>query len=100
MDPSYVIGIGGTGSKCVESFLHLSASGLGPDRIGVALVDQDLSNGNLTRTKQLLSLCRTLHDKLHLGEHRLNGCSLLHTHFTTADTPEWSPLREKQATLD
>ncbi|MGH8655489.1 MAG: tubulin-like doman-containing protein [Gammaproteobacteria bacterium] len=100
MDSNYVIGVGGSGSKCVESLLHVCASGLGPDRMGLALVDQDLSNGNLTRTKQLLSLYRGLHAKLHNGSHGLRERTLLHTAFTTADTAEWSPLREKRATLD
>jgi hypothetical protein len=27
----YVIGIGGTGAKCVEAFIHLCAAGLMPD---------------------------------------------------------------------
>lgn len=61
---NFLIGIGGTGARCVESFLHMAAAGLGPGEFRVGLVDQDASNGNVARTRKTLdryiSLRRTL----------------------------------------
>ena len=33
MADCYFIGIGGTGSKCVNNYVYSSAAGLGPDRL-------------------------------------------------------------------
>lgn len=60
----YAIGIGGTGAKCLEALIHLCAAGLMPDNKSLYLlfVDSDRSNGNGTRTGNLLKCyqdCRT-----------------------------------------
>ena len=49
-----LIGIGGTGAKVVESALALFAAGIGPAEVHVGLVDQDRSNGNMSRTETSL----------------------------------------------
>src|ERR1700686_2737540 len=63
----YVIGIGGTGAKCVEALIHLCAAGLMPDirnkqgqvvgkeDLYLAFVDADGSNGNLERARITLT---------------------------------------------
>lgn len=51
---SILIGVGGTGAKVVEAALVLMAAGVGPAEVHVGLVDQDQSNGNTWRTRQLL----------------------------------------------
>jgi hypothetical protein len=71
----YVIGIGGTGAKCVEALIHLCAAGLMPDRrssqgewlgreeLYVAFVDPDTNNGSLDRARETLgqyAKCGTL----------------------------------------
>jgi hypothetical protein len=50
----FFIGIGGTGAKCAEAMIHLSAAGLGPDSCTLMLVDQDEPNGNGERCKRIL----------------------------------------------
>ncbi|MGA1131802.1 MAG: tubulin-like doman-containing protein [Prochlorotrichaceae cyanobacterium] len=51
----YVIGIGGTGSKCLEAIIHLAAAGIFPLRtLKILFVDADESNGNLERSRQNL----------------------------------------------
>ena len=48
----YIIAIGGTGIKCLESFLHISAFGgfgSGKDVYNVMIVEGDRANGNKTR---------------------------------------------------
>jgi hypothetical protein len=53
----YVISIGGSGAKCVEAILHMSAAGLMPEgELNVIFVDPDISNGNLQRAQNILQL--------------------------------------------
>jgi hypothetical protein len=49
-----LIGVGGTGAKVVEATLHAVAAGLGPETLRVGFVDQDQSNGNVSRARHLL----------------------------------------------
>ena len=48
------LGIGGTGSKAVENFIHVCFSGLGPSNVWLGMVDQDSANGNVAKTKATL----------------------------------------------
>ena len=54
MQKNVLIGIGGTGSRVIESVVHLCAAGMGPDKLHVFMIDPDQGNGNLTRTKGLI----------------------------------------------
>jgi hypothetical protein len=49
-----LIAAGGSGSKILESVLHLCAAGLGPNELRLLVIDPDASNGNFTRTKEML----------------------------------------------
>lgn len=51
----YVLGIGGTSTRCIESLIHLSAMGLGPKRLYVLFIDPDEANWNLNRTTKIIS---------------------------------------------
>lgn len=50
----YMIGIGGTGAKCLEAFIHLCGAGLLKDSqpVKIVYVDADVSCGNLQRTQK------------------------------------------------
>ncbi len=50
----YLISIGGTGAKCLEAFVHMNAMGLitSPEAIHIICVDQDASNGNLSKARE------------------------------------------------
>lgn len=50
-----LLGIGGTGAKVTESVIHATAAGLGPKKLLVGFIDQDQSNGNTTRARQLVT---------------------------------------------
>ena len=53
----FVIAIGGTGMRCLESFVHLCAVGLFDDKeINVLTLDTDAQNGNKERTESLIHL--------------------------------------------
>ena len=60
----HVIGIGGSGAKCVEALTHLSAAGMIPDEdLNILFVDPDTANGSLDRaqtTLQRYQNCRQL----------------------------------------
>lgn len=53
--PACFIGIGGTGARVLESFVHLCAMGLGPKSVMLLVIDTDSGNGNLNRTRELLN---------------------------------------------
>ena len=57
MDRLFVIAIGGTGMRCLESFVHLCAMGLFDNQtIDILTLDTDQSNGNKGRVENLIEL--------------------------------------------
>lgn len=50
----YIVGIGGTGAKCVEALVHVAAAGLLKQSVSVLLVDPDIANGSLDRSIKTL----------------------------------------------
>ncbi len=53
----YIIGIGGTGAKCIESIIQLAAVGaFANQEIHLLFVDADETNGNLDRAKRSLEI--------------------------------------------
>jgi hypothetical protein len=63
-DTLYLIAIGGSGAKCVESIIHVASTGLMNDaNIKILFVDPDQSNGNYLRACKAIDLynqCRKL----------------------------------------
>lgn len=56
-DKLFVIAIGGTGMRCLESFVHLCAIGMfDNEEIEVLTLDTDQANGNKGRVEQLINL--------------------------------------------
>lgn len=92
----YVIGIGGTGAKCVESLIHLCAAGLIPDdkSLFALFVDPDGSNGSLKRAETLL---QNYYDCKQL---KLGATDLFKTALRIANPDVWSPLQDKPQRLD
>jgi hypothetical protein len=57
MDKLFVIAIGGTGMRCLESFTHLCGIGMFDNQeIEVLTLDTDQNNGNKSRVEDLISL--------------------------------------------
>jgi len=51
----FVVGIGGTGMRCIEAFTHLCAIGMFDNHeISMLSIDTDTNNGNKGRTEQLI----------------------------------------------
>lgn len=84
----YIIGIGGTGAKCVESLIHLCAAGLMPsnDELHAFFVDPDTSNGTLQRAQTLLTQYQNCR-RLQLGQ-----TELFKTPLTIPASNVWSPI--------
>lgn len=56
-DKLFIIGIGGTGMRCLEAFTHLCAMGMFDNQeIEVLTLDTDELNGNKARTEKLIDL--------------------------------------------
>ncbi len=56
-DKLFIIGIGGTGMRCLESFVHLCAIGMFDNQeIEVLTLDTDELNGNKAKTEKLIDL--------------------------------------------
>ena len=56
-DKLFLIAIGGTGMRCLESFVHLCAAGMFDNRtIEILTLDTDQNNGNKTRVEDLIEL--------------------------------------------
>jgi len=88
---NFVIGVGGTGAKCVEALTHLSAAGIGPGSLFIILVDPDKANGNVKRTREAFRKYVDCREVLGLGQKDL----FFKTSITCADdNPDnllWSP---------
>ena len=98
---NFLIGIGGTGAKCIEHLVHSCSAGLGPDKLWVGMVDQDEANGNVNKTKILLNKYISLRNKLREeGKNDLSDESdLFKTNITTDPDAVWIPLQGADPTL-
>jgi len=88
----YVIGIGGTGAKCVEALTHLCAAGMLPrENLYCLFVDPDRSNGSLGRAKITLGQYQDC-SELQLGD----KTEVFGTKTSIGDPHVWSPFTGKQ----
>lgn len=83
----YIIGIGGTGAKCIEALTHLCAAGLIPkDELNVFFVDPDKSNGSLQRAQL------TLNHYCECKKNKLGETDLFKTPINIAKPEVWTPF--------
>lgn len=91
----YIIGIGGTGAKCIEALIHLCAAGVMPQGdLYTIFVDPDKANGSLDRAQVALkqySICRQI---------QLGAVDLFKTNIVAARPDVWSPFSEPRPRLD
>ena len=86
----YAIGIGGTGSKCLEALIHLAAAGMMPNKkeeLYVLFVDPDKANGSLERAVKTLECYKTFFNNPQLAQPHL-----LQTKIDSDITPIFSPF--------
>lgn len=104
MAVNIVLGMGGTGAKLIESFVHLCAADLGPsDEVLIGLIEQDAANGNTNRTNRCLTRYMKLHRLIRSGDQDAlpQDCGLLRTRlkWLVEQTPAWRPNDGVNATL-
>ena len=93
----FVLGIGGTGMRCIESLIHLCAMGMFDDtEIHLLALDTDKNNGNFSRLKEV--------KEAYVNSKNLdkaNRTALTNTFFS-ADIKyyEFSPNYEKKSTFN
>ena len=99
---NFIIGIGGTGAKCLEHLLYCCSSGLGPEQLWAGMVDQDEANGNISRTKILLSKYINIRNSLREeGKSDLSSDSnLFKTLVTSNNDSVWQPIRRGDPSLE
>ena len=93
----FVMGIGGTGMRCIESLIHLCAMGMFDDtEIHLLALDTDKNNGNFSRLKEVKEAYVNAKNL-----DKANRTSLTETFFS-ADIKyyEFSPNYEKKSTFN
>ena len=86
----------------MEHLAYSCAAGLGPEQLWAGMIDQDEANGNISRTKVLLSKYINLRESLReAGKNDLSQDShLLKTLITTNPDSVWLPLKGANPTLE
>ena len=85
----YIIGIGGTGHRVIESLLNLAAAGAVPtDTMKILCVDSDVSNGNLDSLIGKIKLYRDSSQHGTVFAPKLETAVIGHA---DSDNPCWSP---------
>ena len=99
---NFIIGIGGSGAKCLEHLIHCCSSGLGPEDLWVGMVDQDEANGNISRTKILLNKYWNLRTSLRDQNKNdlTNNSNLFKTNIRTNTDSVWLAMNDTDPTLE
>ena len=93
MSKLYIFGIGGTGARVLKSLTMLMAAGVklaDTDAVVPVIIDADQSNGDLTRTVDLLNQYKKLRASLTFGEDSLN--TFFRTEVDDQDTNFRGPI--------
>jgi hypothetical protein len=94
MTTYYALGIGGSGSRCLEALIYLCAAGLGPKgKLTLVFVDPDRNNYNLSRALRVAELYCSLQ-----GIERGDECGLFGTKIVQTSPRFWSPFGDGQIT--
>jgi hypothetical protein len=88
----YIIGIGGTGAKCIEAVVQMAAVGLfAEESIKVLFVDADETNGNLERSRSCLNIAQKCYELMGSGDKQ--QCPWMKNKIDSFDL--WSPFAEQ-----
>lgn len=73
MKDQYVLCVGGSGAKSGEALIHCLAAGVAPAALEMHFLDQDLTNGNLVRTRRLAAMYMELRKSLRPDLERMDN---------------------------
>lgn len=95
---SYVIAIGGTGARCLESLIHLCAIGLGPNKLFILILDPDDAHGNIERLRDVITKYQKCRTSLQLGPQQLPlfKTEVEYSIDKNRDHLNWSPVFEEK----
>lgn len=94
----FVIGIGGSGAKCIESIVHLAAAGLySEETIEVLFIDPDEANGNVERARNTVRLYQDC-QQLISGGNRQAKIGWMSTPIKSHNL--WSPFNDRPYNRD
>jgi len=99
----FVVGIGGTGMRCIEAFTHLCAMGMFDNTdVHLLALDTDKDNGNFTRLKNLKEAYqKTKHFKGQTNDNSSKQFALKDTFFSAnLHYYQFSPDYSKVSTFD
>ena len=92
----YLIAIGGTGAKCAEAIVHIAAANLlTKDPVRIIFVDQDESNGNVTRAKTAVKIYSQCYEIFKDDPQR----PWMQNPIEIFDETVWSPVKEAGKSL-
>jgi hypothetical protein len=84
----YALAMGGSGSRCAEALIYLSAAGLGPPgKLTLLFVDPDRANYSLDRVLRVAGYYRELQ-----AIRRGANCSLFGTEIALTEPKSWTPF--------
>lgn len=83
MGEYFIIAIGGTGMRCLESFVHMCAAGIFDDKeFHILTLDTDSQNGNKERTESLINLYNSIKRQDGSEEGQANKNTFFSSKFT------------------
>lgn len=95
---TFIIGIGGSGAKIVESIIHCASVGIYPtSSLKIIFVDPDESNGNLGRAKDTTVVYKRCFE--YINESKKGSrkfCSWMSTKIDLLKPEIWTPLNNEQ----
>jgi hypothetical protein len=92
-DKLYVIAIGGSGAKCVESIVQVAATGLySPEAIEILMIDPDENNGNVDRARKTIATYQDIQKTISGGNSGIPG-AWMSTPISAYEL--WSPFQDK-----
>jgi hypothetical protein len=105
MSSFHLLGIGGSGTKGIEAYIHLMSAGIAVKDVDLGFLDQDTTNGNLIQTQRVIQLYQNLHDKLaaDLAQTR-PACPLFRAGINkqsggSRPVPVWQPIASSYETM-
>lgn len=101
MSKNFLVGIGGTGARVLESVIYMCSMGYGPEELTIFMVDPDAGNGNLEKTRSLITSYQLCYDTFHKPQPGEKDAKhpLFKTKITVPDPFVWEIFEEKNTTL-
>lgn len=96
----YLIGLGGTGARSIEAFVHLCAAGVfKEDSVSILEVDPDTYNGNISRSEGIIKQYQQIRKGLKFGGKGDEGIFVSDIILPNRDNLNWSLNLRRHTTV-